>query len=47
MREVSSILIRKTLEVTNNNKRKAAEILGISRTTLLTKIRDLNIEQEH
>ena len=44
MREVEKDLIIKTLERTNGNKTKAAEILGINRKTLQNKIREYEIE---
>jgi two-component system response regulator HydG len=44
MREVEKDLIIKTLEQTNGNKTKAAEILGINRKTLQNKIREYKIE---
>ncbi len=44
MREVEKDLIIKTLEQTNGNKTKAAEVLGINRKTLQNKIREYGIE---
>ena len=44
MREVEKDLIIKTLEQTDGNKTKAAEILGINRKTLQNKIREYEIE---
>jgi transcriptional regulator with PAS, ATPase and Fis domain len=38
--EAERLLIRKTLEATNNNKTKAAEILGISLKTLHNKLKE-------
>ncbi|MCO7127600.1 sigma 54-interacting transcriptional regulator [Sporolactobacillus shoreicorticis] len=43
MRECQHRTIRKALEHTNENKNKAAEILGISRTTLYNKMHQLGI----
>ncbi|MCP4646236.1 MAG: hypothetical protein GY852_00685 [bacterium] len=37
-------LIESALSQTNGNRRKAAEILGVSYRTMLTKIKDLRIE---
>jgi transcriptional regulator with PAS, ATPase and Fis domain len=36
-------IIRKALETTKYNKSKAAKILGISRTTLWSKLKELNL----
>ena len=44
LRELEKPLIEKTLALTNGNQIKAAEILGLNRNTLRTKIRDLGIE---
>ena len=38
--EAEKLLILKTLEATNNNKTKAAEILGISLKTLHNKLKE-------
>jgi len=43
LREVERPLITLTLQATNGNQIKAAEILGLNRNTLRKKIRDLNI----
>lgn len=42
IKEVERELIIKTLEQTNGNKTKAAEILGITRKTLLNKLKEFN-----
>jgi two-component system nitrogen regulation response regulator GlnG len=44
LRELEKPLIVKALELTDGNQIKAAEILGINRNTLRTKIRELDIE---
>ena len=46
IREVEAILIKKTLMLTDRNKKKTAKILGISRNTLSSKIKSLNLEQD-
>ena len=40
MEEAEKMLILKTLESTNNNKTRAAEILGISLKTLHNKLKE-------
>jgi two-component system response regulator HydG len=44
LREMEKILIEKTLSDTDSNRTHAARILGITRKTLLAKIRDYGIE---
>jgi DNA-binding protein Fis len=44
IREAERTLIRRVMHVTDRNKKIAARILGISRNTLNTKIRNLNLE---
>ncbi len=44
LREMEKILIEKTLADTDSNRTHAARILGITRKTLLSKIRDYGIE---
>ncbi len=41
--QIEKPLIQLTLEKTNNNRCKAAQILGLNRNTLRSKIKDLNI----
>ena len=43
IKDVERILIVKTLNETNGNRTKASEILGITRRTLLNKIKEYNI----
>lgn len=43
MDEVESLVIKFTLEKSNNNQSKAAKILGLSRTTLKKKIQLYNL----
>ncbi|MCK5167265.1 MAG: nitrogen regulation protein NR(I), partial [Rhodospirillaceae bacterium] len=43
LREVERPLIALTLEATNGNQIKAADVLGVNRNTLRKKIRDLDI----
>lgn len=45
IKEVETTLIKKTMALTDRNKRKTAKILGISRNTLLSKIKSLNLEE--
>ena len=44
LREMEKILIEKTLADTDSNRTHAARILGITRKTLLAKIREYDIE---
>lgn len=44
LRAIEKPLIERTLAVTSGNQIRAAEILGLNRNTLRTKIRDLGIE---
>jgi two-component system nitrogen regulation response regulator GlnG len=44
LRDLEKPLIEQTLALTNGNQVKAAEILGLNRNTLRTKIRELAIE---
>ena len=44
LREMEKILIEKTLADTDSNRTHAARILGITRKTLLAKIRDYGIQ---
>lgn len=46
MAEAEKIIIRSTLSALNNNKSKAAEILGIGRKTLHRKIHDYGLEED-
>jgi len=46
MEGVERVLIEKTLEHTGGNKRKAAQILGINRNTLTTKIKKYQLQEE-
>lgn len=43
--EAESAVIRRVLRATDRNKKKSAKILGISRTTLNSKIKALSIEE--
>jgi DNA-binding NtrC family response regulator len=43
--EAEKLLILKTLEATNNNKTRAAEILGISLKTLHNKLKEYGSAQ--
>ncbi len=43
MEEVERVLIEKTLEHTKGNKKKAAQVLGINRNTLSSKIKKYKI----
>jgi DNA-binding protein Fis len=43
IREAEYAVIKKTLKLTDRNKRKAAKILGISRNTLDSKIKSLQL----
>ncbi len=43
LEEIEKLHIRKVLKYTNNNKTRAAQILGISRSTLNEKIRNYNL----
>lgn len=43
IREVETILIQKCLDVTNGNQLKTAEILGVNRNTLRSKMKALDI----
>lgn len=45
--EVETTLIKKILILTSNNKKQTAKILGISRNTLASKIKKLNLEEAH
>ncbi len=42
--EIEKTVISETLKYTNNNKSKAARLLNITRKTLLTKLKEYNIE---
>jgi DNA-binding protein Fis len=44
--EAEIAVIKKALFVSKNNKTRAALMLGMSRTTLLTKIKSLKIEED-
>jgi two-component system nitrogen regulation response regulator GlnG len=44
LRDVEKPLIERTLALTNGNQIKAAELLGLNRNTLRTKIRELGVE---
>ena len=44
--EAEKLLILKTLEATNNNKTRAAEILGISLKTLHNKLKEYGRPQD-
>lgn len=44
VKEVERVLISKILEATRYNKKQTAEILGISRNTLASKIKLFNLE---
>jgi len=44
--EAEKELILRTLEHTNNNKTRAAEILGISLKTLHNKLREYNAKED-
>jgi DNA-binding NtrC family response regulator len=46
MAEAEKIIIRQTLKGVNNNKSRAADILGIGRKTLHRKIHDYGLEEE-
>lgn len=46
MKEVESTLIKKIMTLTDKNKKQAAKILGISRNTLSTKIKLLDLEKD-
>lgn len=46
VQEVERILIKKVMQLTDRNKKKTAKILGISRNTLDSKIKNLNIYDE-
>jgi DNA-binding NtrC family response regulator len=41
--EVEALLIRAALDETGGQKSKAADLLGINRTTLYNKLRELNL----
>ena len=43
LKEVEPPLLNAVMEFANNNQSKAAEILGINRTTLRTKLKKYNI----
>ena len=43
LKEAEKVIINKTLTMTKGNRKKAAEILGISRRTLYNKMFDLKI----
>ena len=45
MQEIEKYIITLVLEETNNNYLHASRILGISRSTLYSKIKNLNIEK--
>lgn len=45
LKDAEKTLIVKTLQSTNNNKTKAAELLGISRRTLHRKLREYQLEE--
>ncbi|MDQ1318053.1 MAG: two-component system, NtrC family, response regulator HydG [Candidatus Poribacteria bacterium] len=44
IKEVEKDLVIKTLEQTNGNRTKAAEILGITRKTLQNKLKEYELE---
>ena len=44
LREIEKPLVQITLEATNGNQIKAAEVLGLNRNTLRKKIRELNVD---
>ena len=44
LKEVEKHHLRKVLSYTNGNKSKAAKILGVSRVTLLSKIKQYKID---
>ena len=44
LKEVEPPLLNVVMEFANNNQSKAAEILGINRTTLRTKLKKYNID---
>ena len=44
LKEVEAELIQRTLEETSGNRTKAAGMLGITRQTLLNKIKEYNLE---
>lgn len=44
IKEAEYAVIKKTMKLTDRNKRKTAKILGISRNTLDTKIKKLNLK---
>jgi DNA-binding NtrC family response regulator len=46
MAEAEKLIIRGTLASLNNNKSRAAEILGIGRKTLHRKIHDYGLEED-
>ena len=45
LKEVEPPLLNAVMEFANNNQSKAAEILGINRTTLRTKLKKYNINK--
>jgi len=46
IREVEATLIKKIMAITDRNKKQTAKILGISRNTLSSKIKSLDLEED-
>ncbi len=46
IKEVEKPIIETTIKISNGNKTRAAEILGLNRNTLRKKIKELGIEDE-
>ena len=46
MQEVESTLIKKIMKLTDKNKTQTAKILGITRNTLVSKLKSLGLEDE-
>lgn len=47
MQEVESTLIKKIMKLTDKNKTQTAKILGITRNTLVSKLKSLGLKDEN